>query len=218
MSGDDAKERDKWIMAGSYFCFCYVLSLRSPEGLLVDLKGLIEFNRSGEHRSFVIVPLLGQVKGEDHTRQHLLHCVNTTDSGISVISWVRRLLAIHRLKGRSDGPAFVNEFDGQSSTAEMNDLFIELLIEIYELRRELFAVDIKSSSDISEKYNVFRSFRRGSESRAVAQKVSEADRYVVNRWRKKEVAGTGKVSHPIDQHYVDVSIVKDSFLRYTRAM
>ena len=150
MSGDDAKERDKWIMAGSYFCFCYVLSLRSPEGLLVDLKGLIEFNRSGEHRSFVIVPLLGQVKGEDHTRQHLLHCVNTTDSGISVISWVRRLLAIHRLKGRSDGPAFVNEFDGQSSTAEMNDLFIELLIEIYELRRELFAVDIKSSSDISD--------------------------------------------------------------------
>jgi hypothetical protein len=31
------------------------------------LKGLIEFNRSGEHRSFVIVPLLGQVKGEGNT-------------------------------------------------------------------------------------------------------------------------------------------------------
>ena len=79
-------------------------------------------------------------------------------------------------------------------------------------------MDIKTSSDVAEKYNVFRSFRRGSESRAVAQKVSEADRYVVNRWRKKEVAGSAKVSHPIDQHYVDVSIVKDSFLRYTKAM
>jgi hypothetical protein len=218
MAGEDYKERDKWIMAGSYFCFCYVLSLRSPEGLLVDLKGLIEFNPFESNRTFGIVPLLGQVKGEDHTRQHLLHCVNITDSGISVASWINRLIVIHRLKGRVDGPAFVNEFDCQSSTSEMNDLMIELLLEIYELRRDLFAVDVKSSSDISEKYNVFRSFRRGSESRAVAQKVSEADRYVVNRWRKKEVAGTGKVCHPIDQHYVDVSIVKDSFLRYTKAM
>ena len=49
-------------------------------------------------------------------------------------------------------------------------------------------------------------------------KVSEADRYVVNRWKKKENAGTGKVSHSIDQHYVDVAMVKDSFIRYTRAM
>ena len=95
---------------------------------------------------------------------------------------------------------------------------IELLMEIYEDHRDLFAVDIKSISDVSEKYNVFRSFRRGSESRAVAQKVSEADRYIVNRWRKKEAAGASKVSHPIDQHYVDITIVKDSFLRYTKAM
>ena len=108
----DERERDKWIMAGAYFCFCYVLSLRSPEGLMVDLSGLIEFNGEGvQHREFVVIPLLGQVKGEDHTRQHLLHCVNTTDSGISVISWVRRLLAIHTLKRRISGPAFLNEFD-----------------------------------------------------------------------------------------------------------
>lgn len=211
-------ERDKWIMAGSYFCFCFVLSLRSPEGLMVDLAGLIEFNSDHNGRPFVVIPLLGQVKGEDHTRQHLLHCVNTTDSGISVCSWVNRLLGIHRLKQRTVGPAFLNEFDIQSSTAEMNDLMIELLGEIYEDNRDLFAVDIKSALDVADKYNVFRSFRRGSESRAVAKKVSEADRYVVNRWRKKEVAGTAKVSHPIDQHYVDVSIVKDSFLRYTKAM
>ena len=76
----NSKEREKWVTAGSYFCFCYVLSLRSPEGLMVDLPGLIQY---GEARpEFVIIPLLGQVKGEDHTRHHLLHCVNETDSGI----------------------------------------------------------------------------------------------------------------------------------------
>ena len=222
-AGNMSVDRDKWIMAGSYFCFCYVLSLRSPEGLMVDLNGLIEFNptrvqEAGEQRSFVIIPLLGQVKGEDHTRQHLLHCVNTTVSGISVVTWVLRLLAVHGLNHRVDGPAFVNEGQNQSSTSEMNDLFLEVLLEIYEDQPELYGIDIKSASDVSDKYNVFRSFRRGSESRAVDQKVSEADRYIVNRWRKKEVAGASKVSHPIDQHYVDVSIVKDSFLRYTRAM
>ena len=100
----------------------------------------------------------------------------------------------------------------------MNDLFLEMLSDVYDDHRDLFAVDILSSSELSEKYNVFRSFRRGSESRAVSEKVSEGDRYVVNRWRKKENAGGGKVSHPIDQHYVDVSLVKDSFLRYTKAM
>jgi hypothetical protein len=128
------------------------------------------------------------------------------------------LLAIHRHLGRSKGPVFITEEGNQSSTAEMNDLFVELMTEIFDENRDLFEVDIRTTHDISEKYNVFRSFRRGSESRAVAQKVSEADRYIVHRWRKKESAGQNKTSHPIDQMYVDISLVKDSFMRYTQAM
>jgi hypothetical protein len=38
-------EQEKWLLAGGYFCICYVLSLRSPEGLMVDLEGLYRFNR-----------------------------------------------------------------------------------------------------------------------------------------------------------------------------
>ena len=49
-------------------------------------------------------------------------------------------------------------------------------------------------------------------------KVSEADRYVVNWWKKKKMAGANRVVHAIDQHYVDVALVKDAFLRYTEAM
>ncbi|KAI2505290.1 hypothetical protein MHU86_9192 [Fragilaria crotonensis] len=100
----------------------------------------------------------------------------------------------------------------------MNALFLDVLTDIYEDHPHLFGRDIVDASTLVDKYNVFRSFRRGSESRAVAMKVSEADRYVVNRWKKKEAAGTGKVSHAIDQHYVDVNMVKDSFIRYTNAM
>jgi hypothetical protein len=86
-------ERLKEMMAGSYFCFCYVVSLRSAEGLMVDVSGIREFGElSADH---VIIPLLGQVKGEDHTRQHLIHCVNKTDSGIDVRRWVTSLRSIH---------------------------------------------------------------------------------------------------------------------------
>ena len=79
-------------------------------------------------------------------------------------------------------------------------------------------MDIKSAADLPDKFNVFRSFRRGSKSRAVAMKVSEADRYIVNRWKKKEAAGANKVSHEIGQHYVDISLVNDAFYRYTEAI
>jgi hypothetical protein len=213
----DLEERCKWVMAGSYFCFCYVVSLRSSEGLMVDVVGIREYGEATiDH---VVIPLLGQVKGEDHTRQHLIHCVNQTDSGIDVRKWVSRLRAIHSILRKENGPAFINSSSGvQSTTSEMNDLFIDLLTEIHEDHRDLFAVDIQSPADLNDKYHVYRSFRRGSESRAVSREVSASDRNQVNRWRKKESATSSKMSQPIDQLYVDVTLVKEAFLRYTRAM
>jgi hypothetical protein len=206
----------KWVMAGGYFCICFVLSLRSPEGLMADLEGLLYYvTRETEN---VIIPLLGRFKGEHHAKQHLLLSKGVTGSGIRVRLWMQRLIAVHRSQNRVSGPAFVNSSGQQSSTSEMNELFLEAMIEIYERRPDLFGYDVESSADLQDKFNVFRSFRRGSESRAVAMKVSEADRYVVNRWKRKESAGANRVGHSIDQHYVDVALVNESFLRYTEAM
>ena len=101
----------------------------------------------------------------------------------------------------------------------MNDLFLDVLTEIYEFAPKLVGVDVAEVRDLTDKYyNVLRSFRQGSESRAVAMKVSEADRYVVNCWKKKESAGMGKVHHAIDPHYVDINMVNESFMRHTFAM
>jgi hypothetical protein len=207
LEADDFPTKAKRIMIGGYFCFRFVVFLRSPEGLLADLKGLIE--HYDENRAYVIIPLLGKVIGEHHTRQH---------SGIHVKLWIGRLIAVHQRLGRTRGPLFLNASGNQATTADINDPFLEILSELYDIQRDLFDVDIRTTADLQEKYNVFRSFRRGSESRAVAKGVSEPDQYVVHRWRKKENAGANKTAHPIDQHYVDVSQVKDSFLRYTQAM
>ena len=209
------RARFRWTMAGAYFCFCYVLSLRGSEGLLVDLEGLIEFD--DPDRDFVVIPLLGRFKGEHHTSQHLMPCARETESGIRVDLWVRRLLMVNLAEGRQRGPALINSNAAQSSSSEMNAMFIECLTELYDESPSRFGLDIKSSEDVSEKFHVFRSFRRGSESRAVAMNVSKGDRYVV-RWRMTETAGAGRASHTMDQHYVDITLVAPSFLRYTRAM
>jgi hypothetical protein len=72
-------ERNKWILGGTYFCLCFVLSLRSPEGLMADLEGMIRFF---DHESDeVVVPLLGRFKGEHHVKQHLLTSCAVTGSG-----------------------------------------------------------------------------------------------------------------------------------------
>lgn len=206
-------------MTGAYFCFCYVVSLRSLEGLMVDVKGVRKFGEASQEHVLIIPRLLGQVKGEDHTRQHLIHYVNETDAGINLRRRVSRLRSVHSILGRARGPAFFNSITGtQSTTSEMNDMFIELLTEIHEGQLELFAVDLKSSRDLADKYHVYRSFRRGSDSRAISKEVSVGDRYQVNRWRKKESATSSKMSQPIDQLYVNVTLVKEAFLRYTKAM
>jgi hypothetical protein len=53
--------RQKWILAGCYFCICFVLSFRSPEGLMADLEGLVKFH--DEESDDVVIPLLGRFKG-----------------------------------------------------------------------------------------------------------------------------------------------------------
>ena len=68
--------RQKWVLAGGYFCICFVLSLRSPEGLMADLEGLIKYHEDDSND--VVIPLLGRFKGEHHARQHLMMSKDTT--------------------------------------------------------------------------------------------------------------------------------------------
>ena len=68
-------------------------------------------------------------------------------------------MAVPSLLGRTTGPLFVNADSMQSTTGEMNALFSEVLSELFEVRSDLFKVDVKPVADLQEKYNFFRSFR-----------------------------------------------------------
>jgi hypothetical protein len=123
------------------------------------------------------------------------------------------------VNGRASGPAFCDEKGVVVSTRGMNDVLHEVLDEVRVEHPTLFLADITSRSEIEEKYNVFRrSFRRGSDSRAIAMNVGPIDIDVVNRWTKKEAAGTSRPAHKMKHHYADINILLPNFEHYTKVM
>ena len=193
-----------------------MLSLRGSEGLLIDLAGLRNFQvRDLPHR--VTITLLGKIKGEHHVRQHLLTSVSTTSSGIQVKNWVNKLIAVRSREGRRDGPAICGNNGKVLATAVLNERLHEALVSIYERHPELFLSDVKGPEDVETKY-VFRSYRRGSDSRAISQGISKLDIEVVNRWKGIERGKGSRPNMSMAHHYADANFLTESFLRYTAAM
>jgi hypothetical protein len=171
LSGDkDKVDREHWIFAGTYCTIVYVLSLRGPGGLLLDLKGCRKyfnsrFGSDGDPAKHVVVALLGAVKGKHNKRQqHLLPSVNSTNSGIQVRRWLRRTLAVTYSNNRVSGPGFCDEKGGMLPAHVMNEMLHQVLDEVWVHHPTLFLVDITPRTNIKEKYKVFRSFHRGSDS------------------------------------------------------
>jgi len=105
------------------------------------------------------------------------------------------------------------------TTKEMNDMFLEWLSEILDSRPNLFEKDIQSVSDLEDKDNVFWSFQRGSDSRALDQGVLTSDINIVNRWKMEERAGFNKPNFAkLADYYADFRILKQPFVQYTQAM
>jgi hypothetical protein len=211
-------ETAEWIVAGTYFATCYVCSLRGPEGLLVDQAVLPEHIEQ-EDLDVITVPLLGKVKGESHARQHLLHSVALTSSGIPMKLWYLRLLRVHRGYGRTKGPAICDKDGFQLGSRDLNLKFWEALTHIWEQAPKLFLSNIKTADDIELHFNVYRSFRRGSDSRAIEQGLDKTVTDTVNRWKVIERSGGSKPGHgSMSQYYADANLLKKVHLKYTFAM
>ena len=82
----------------------------------------------------------------------------------------------------------------------------------------LFPQEIKSSSDIRERIHLYRSFRRSSDSRAIARGVKEADIDTVHRWSTEYTAKGRATSQKLRIAYSDPSLLRECFSRYTQSM
>ena len=74
----------------------YVLSFRGNDRVLLDLQGINEKWKSNDG-TFILIDLLGGMKGETLDRSHLIPCVNGTGTGIKVKYIVNRLAKLKRI-------------------------------------------------------------------------------------------------------------------------
>jgi hypothetical protein len=200
--------------------FLYVFSLCGNEGLFADLKGLREEYEAGRSHdpTYSTLALLGQFKGEQHRRQHLMYLVDETGSGIQVRKIISDLIVLRYSEGRVDGPAICDPEGHQWMTSQANEILHELLCSLFDEDPSHFPSHVKSHGDIKAKYHLFRSFRRASDSRAIAKGINLSDIRVVNRWSKVEKAKGQRPTFEMSQHYAQIDLLVDCFLRYTGAM
>jgi hypothetical protein len=219
-NAETVEDASHWVTARGLFTFLYVFSLRGSEGLLADLAGIREEYNSGRNHDppYSTLALLGQVKGEQHRRQHLMYAVDETSSGIQVRKVLSDLIAVREHQGLFTGPAICDQAGVQWTTAKANEILHELLCSLYDRDPSLFPSHVKSHADIVAKYHVYRSFRRASDSRAISKAVALGDIRVVNRWQKVEKAKGQRPSYDMTQHYAQVDLLVDCFLRYSMAM
>jgi hypothetical protein len=211
----------RWVTARPLFSFLYVFSLRGNEGLLADLKGLrdeYEVGRAHDPQYSTLALLLGQFKGEQHRRQHLMYSVDKTGSGIEVRKYLSDLVVLRHSEGRTDGPAICDPTGRQWTTSQANEILHELMCALLDQEPSLFPSHVSSHSDVLAKYHIFRSFRRASDSRAIAKGINLSDIRVVNRWHKVEKAKGQRPTFDMSQHYAQINLLVDCFLRYTGAI
>ena len=136
-----------------------------------------EWDRYDSH---IVIALKGKVKGETNVCDHIFPCCNMTNSGIDMRLWISLLRVAHQSKGRKDGPAITTPGGEILSVSKLDETLHSYLIRLFREDHE-FPLEVKSEEDIEDRFSVFRSLRRASDTRALNQNVTTNDIDVVNR-------------------------------------
>jgi hypothetical protein len=132
--------------------------------------------------------------------------------------WIDVLVSKHAQQQRANGPA-ISDFGGTVlPTKALDESLVELLEEIFEESTSFFPTSVQSKDDIHTSYQVYRSLRRSSDTRALEKNVSQSDINLVNRWHTIEADHGNRPNLPMAQHYAQVELLLKPFLRYTGAM
>jgi hypothetical protein len=161
--------------------------------------------------------LLGQFKGEQYRRQHLMYSVDETGSGIQVRKKISDLIVLRHSEGRVDGPAICDPEGWQWTTTQANEILHELLCSLFDRNLIPFPSHVSLHADIKSKFHLFCSFRRASDSQAIAKGINLSDIKVVNRWHKVKKAKGQRPTFEMFQHYAQIDLLVNCFLRYTEA-
>ena len=110
------------------------------------------------------------------------------------------------------GPAVCNQ-DGSVISYNEVDLFLKEQVERVHLGHPELT---DSQVNVEEDFSIFRSLRKGSESRATEVGVKDSEIDLINRWRKTE--GRHKQSMRMRDYYLDMLLIKNRMLRYSKSL
>ena len=134
---------------------------------------------------------------------------NVTDSGIQIRKWVERAVVLLRHEAHEGAGPAICERDGSPVSSVAVDEFFKMQTQKVQNQKPDL---IDPKVNVWEDFGIFRSFRKGSESRATEAGVSAREIDLVNRWRKN------KHSMPMRDYYLDMLLVKSRYLRYSKSL
>lgn len=182
---------------GAYALIAFCGSFRGNEVFLVDLFGLRKYLQELKEKNFVMIPLLGRFKGEQHSRYHLQPLAAETSSGLKVRVWVERLVTMMTKGGSIHGPAFGDGKGGIVSARLLEGYLMDKLQQVKDTQPGV----IPSDMDCFEDFGISRSFRRGATSTARTRGVGEKQIDLINRWRKFEGAKGRRPAMGMQDHF-----------------
>jgi hypothetical protein len=214
--GQESEERAV-LFPALFSVITYCGGFRGEETPLMDLTGTrSKFVVSGNHaKKHGVISLIGRFKTETGEHRHMLPLAAITASGLPPRKWVGRMIEWYEKKGITTGPVFRDFESGMAARA--GEYEFDILLELDAIQKSGRGI-IDETVDVHESYGVSRSFRRGSNTHAINQGVSEADINHNNRWSMVERARGRAPKLGMQQHYSDVLLMLTALLRYSSAL
>ena len=80
----------------------------------------------------VVLPLLGQFKGEVGIDYHIINIANETSSGLQPRWWLEKLIEVTESEGRVSGPAFATPWGTLAESGDYDATFCKYLLKVQE--------------------------------------------------------------------------------------
>ena len=162
----------------------------------------------------ITIGLKGRVKGENHTRCHLLPLVMRTRSGLEIAKWVQRLVDLYERKGIIKGWLIRVKKNGKMTKAKVADL--DPTYHDYLRRVQVRDENVLNPKvDVADEASMKRGPRRGSVAQARNVNIPPDIIDANARWRKVERALGRKITVGMMEHYSDVRAIIETILRYS---
>lgn len=219
-SAEGDRLAEKEVVFPALFALCaYVASLRGEEVPLLDLEQTREKTALGiSHPTnpHVVLTLSGRFKNEIGVLKYHLPIVEINSSGLNVRKWIERMLVWYGPDRK--GYVFRDAVGHRVAAGFYAQKILNVILEIQQSGLEHERGLVESDCDVFEEFGMSRSFRRGSDSRALAAGVSPATVDLINRWRTTERAKGRTAQLKMSEHYSDVRLLLELYLPYSRAL